>query len=156
MPETQSNIYRPKYSIYFCSFTDHDLLDAPKDWRPPVYDYAEVSPENLYLVYPDGTVLIYQTETAVQNGVLSLPDCKIDFTEDSQCVKDLLRKGKLQVWIHGQVCYVYTPVQFKKLLAKAGRKSLAKQLTYIKKLTCETRQKKKLTESLVANFSKGL
>lgn len=50
---------------------------------------------------------------------------------------------------------IYRP-KYSIFLAKAGLKSLAKQLTYIKKLTGETRQKKKLTESLVANFSKGL
>ena len=156
MTKTESYIYRPKSSIYFCSFTDYSLRDAPKNWRPPVYDYSEVSPDSLYLVFPDGTVLSYKTETAVRYGVLGLPDCKTDFTEDSPCVIALLRHGKYKVWIHERVCYVYTPVEFQKLLEKAGHKSLNRQLAYIKSQIGEARQKKKIAETLTEQFSRGL
>ena len=156
MTEIESYIYRPKSSIYFSIFADCAICNAPKNWKPSVYDYAEVSPDSLYLVYPDGTVLSYKTETAVQYGVLGLPDCKTDFTEDSPCVKGLLRNGKYRVWVHAQTCYVYTPVKFKKLLQQAGRESLAKQLAYIKSKLSEVQSKKKLTEELINQFSKGL
>lgn len=156
MTETESYIYRPKSSIYFSIFTDCRICNAPKNWKPPVHDYAEVSPDNLYLVYPNGTVLSYKTETAVQYGVLGLPDCKTDFTEDSPCVKGLLCNGKYRVCIHEQFCYVYTPAKFKKLLQLAGRKSLAKQRAYIKSKTWEARQKKQLAKTLTEQFSKGL
>lgn len=156
MTETKSYIYRPKSSIYFFTFTDYSIRNVPNNWKPPVNDYSEVSPDSLYLVYPDGTVLSYKTETAVHYGVLGLPDCKTDFTEDSPCVKGLLRYGKYRVWIQAQVCYVYTPAKFKKLLQLAGRKSLAKQLAYIKSQMGEARQKKQLAKTLTEEFSKGL
>lgn len=156
MTETESYIYRPKSSIYFSIFTDCRICNAPKNWKPPVHDYAEVSPDSLYLVYPNGTVLSYKTETAVQYGVLGLPDCKTDFTEDSPCVQGLLCNGKYRVCIHEQFCYVYTPAKFKKLLQQAGRKSLAKQRAYIKSKTGEARQKKQLAKTLTEQFSKGL
>lgn len=156
MTETESYIYRPKSSIYFSIFADCLICNAPKNWKPSVHDYAEVSPDSLYLVYPDGTVLSYKTETAVQYGVLGLPDCKTDFTEDSPCVKGLLRNGKYRVLIHAQPCYVYTPAKFEKLLKQAGRKSLAKQLAYIKSKLNEVQSKKKLAETLIDKFSRGL
>lgn len=153
---TQSYICRPKSSIYFQSFIDYELREAPKDWKPPIRDFAEVSPDSLYLVYPEGTTISYKTETAVRYGVLALPDCKTDFTEDSPCVKALICHGMYRVWIHAQVCYVYTPAKFKKLLVQAGRKSLGEQLAYIKSQLGEARDKKKLTERLVEQFSRGL
>lgn len=156
MTETESYIYRPKSSIYFSIFAHCLICNAPKNWKPSVYDYAEVSPDSLYLVYPDGKVLSYKTETAVQYGVLGLPDCKTDFTDDSPCVKGLLRNGKYRVLIHAHACYVYTPAKFKKLLQQAGRKSLAKQLAYIKSKLSEVQSKKKFTDELIKNFSKGL
>ena len=153
---TSSNICRPKSSIYFHSFTDNDLSDTPKGWRPPVQDFAEVCPDSLYLVYPDGTTMSYKTATAVKFGVLSLPDCKTDFTEDSPCVKALISHGKYRVCVHAKMCYVYTPAKFKKLLEQAGRMSLDKQLAYFKSLLSEARDKEKLTETLVEQFSRGL
>lgn len=156
MTEIESYIYRPKSSIYFSIFADCVICNAPKNWKPSVHDYAEVSPDSLYLVYPDGTVLSYKTETAVQCCVLGLPDCKTDFTEDSPCVKGLLRNGKYRVWIHERPCYVYTPTKFKQLLQRAGRKSLAKQLAYINSKLSEVQSKKKLTDELIKQFSKGL
>lgn len=156
MTETESYIYRPKSSIYFSIFADCLICNAPKNWKPSVCDYAEVSPDSLYLVFPNGTFLSYKTETAVQCGVLRLPDCRTDFTEDSPCVKGLLRNGKYRVLIHAQPCYVYTPAKFKKLLQQAGRKSLAKQLAYIKSKLNEVKSKKELTDELIKQFSRGL
>ena len=153
---TETRIYRPKGSIYFQSYTDSELVNMPKDWRPSVSDYAEVSPDCLYLVTPDGDVLEYKTETAVRYEVLSLPDLKVDFTEDSACVKTLSRFGHYRVFIHGRPCYVYTPKKYKQLLQQAGRKSLSKQLAYIKSKLSEVQSKKKLTEELIKQFSKGL
>lgn len=153
---TETRIYRPKGSIYFQSYTDSELVNMPKDWRPSISDYAEVLPDCLYLVTPDGVVLEYKTETAVRYGVLSLPDLKVDFTEDSSCVKTLSRIGKYRVWIHERPCYVYTPSKYKQLLQQAGRKSLAKQLAYIKSKLNEVQSKKKLAETLIEKFSKGL
>ena len=153
---TETRIYRPKGSIYFQSYTDSELVNMPKDWRPSISDYAEVLPDCLYLVTPDGIVLEYKTETAVRYGVISLPDLKVDFTEDSPCVKTLSRFGHYRVFIHERPCYVYTPTKFKQLLQRAGRKSLAKQLAYIKSKLSEVQSKKKLTEELIKQFSKGL
>ena len=153
---TETRIYRSKGSIYFRSYTDSELVNMPKDWRPPISDYAEVLPDCLYLVTPDSIVLEYKTETAVRYGVLSLPDHKVDFTEDSSCVKTLSRFGHYRVFIHEQPCYVYTPTKFKQLLQRAGRKSLAKQLAYIKSKLSEVQSKKKLTDELIKQFSKGL
>ena len=150
MPSTSTNICRPKFSIFFSSFCDCQLADLPKNWRVPVNDYAEVSPDSLYLVYPLGTVITYVTATAVKNGVLCLPDCHTDFTED------LLRYGKHKVLIHGECCYVYTPAKFKKLLERAGRKSLRTQLAFIKSQIAKSRQNEQLTETLVSNFTRGL
>lgn len=153
---TETRIYRSKGSIFFTSYIDSELVNMPKDWRPSISDYAEVSPDCIYLVTPDGVVLEYKTETAVRYGRLSLPDQKVDFTEDSSCVKTLSRIGKYRVWVHERPCYVYTPAKFKKLLQQAGRKSLAKQLAYIKSKLSEVQSKKKLTEELIKQFSKGL
>lgn len=153
---TETRIYRPKGSIYFQSYTGSDLVNLPKDWRPSISDYAEVLPDCLYLVTPDGVVLEYKTETAVRYEVLSLPDLKVDFTEDSSCVKTLSRLGHYRVFIHGRPCYVYTPTKYKQLLQLAGRESLAKQLAYIKTKLIESQSKKKLTETLITNFSRGL
>ena len=153
---TETRIYRPKGSIYFQSYTDSDLVNMPKDWRPSIADYAEVLPDCLYLVTPDGVVLEYKTETAVRYGVLSLPDLKVDFTEDSSCVKTLSRIGQYRVFIHGRPCYVYTPTKYKQLLQQAGRKSLSKQLAYVKSKQNEVQSKKKLTDELIKRFSKGL
>lgn len=153
---TETRIYRPKGSIYFQSYTDSKLVNMPKDWRPSISDYAEVLPDCLYLVTPDGVVLEYKTETAVRYGVLSLPDLKVDFTKDSSCVKTLYRFGHYRVFIHERPCYVYTPTKYKQLLQRAGRKSLAKQLAYIKSKLSEVQSKKKLTEELIKQFSKGL
>lgn len=153
---TKTNIHRSSSSIFFSTFTDDDLYNVPECWRPPIYDYAEVKPDRLYLVYPNGTVLTHLTEMAVRCGVLTLPDCKTDFTEDSPCVKALVCHGKYRVCIHKQYCYVYTPAKFKKLLVQAGRKSLGKQLAYIKSKLAEIRKEKKLTETLTEQFSRGL
>lgn len=149
-------IYRPKGSIYFQSHTGSELVNIPKNWRPSISDYAEVSPDCLYLVTPDGVVLEYKTETAVRYGVLSLPDLKVDFTEDSSCVKTLSSIGKYRVLIHERPCYVYTPTKYKQLLQLAGSKSLANQLAYIKSKLIEVQSKKKLTDELIKQFSKGL
>lgn len=153
---TETRIYRPKGSIYFQSYTDSELVNMPKNWSPSISDYAEVLPDCLYLVTPDGVVLEYKTETAVRYGVLNLPDLKVDFTKDSSCVKTLSRIGKYRVWVHERPCYVYTPAKFKKLLHQAGRKSLGKQLAYIKSKLSEVQSKKKLTEELIKQFSRGL
>lgn len=153
---TETCIYRPKDSIYFQSCIGSELVDIPKDWRPSISDNAEVSPDSLYLVTPDGVVLEYKTETAVRYGVLSLPDLKVDFTEHSSCVKTLSRIGKYRVWVHERPCYVYTPTKYKQLLQLAGSKSLANQLAYIKSKLIEVQSKKKLTDELIKRFSKGL
>ena len=153
---TETRIYRSKGSIYFQSYTDSELVNMPKDWRPSISDYAEVLPDCLYLVTPDGVVLEYKTETAVRYGVLNLPHLKVDFTEDSSCVKTLSRYGRYKVFINGRNCCVYTPTKYKQLLQQAGRKSLAKQLAYIKSKLSEVQSKKKLAETLIEQFSKGL
>lgn len=153
---TETRIYRSKGSIFFTSYIGAELVNIPKNWRPSIADYSEVSPDCLYFVTPDGVVLEYKTETAVRYGRLSLPDQKVDFAEDSSCVKALSCIGKYRVWVHGRPCYVYTPAEFKKLLQEAGRKSLAKQLDYIKSKLLEVQSKKKLTEKLIKQFSKGL
>lgn len=153
---TETRIYRPKSSIYFQSYTDSELFNVPNDWRPYISDYAEVLPDCLYLVTPDGVVLEYKTEKAVRYGVLSLPDQKVDFTKESSCVKTLSRIGKYRVWFHERPCYVYTPTKYKQLLQRAGRKSLAKQLAYIKSKLSEVQSKRKLTEELIKQFAKGL
>lgn len=153
---TETRIYRPKGSIYFQSYIGSELVNIPKDWRPSIADYSEVSPDCLYLVTPDGVVLEYKTETAVRYGRLSLPDQKVDFTEDSSCVKTLSSIGKYRVCVHERQCYVYTPAKFKKLLQEAGRKSLAEQLDYIKSKLIEVQSKKKITEKLIKQFSRGL
>ena len=44
---TETRIYRPKGSIYFQSYTDSELVNMPKDWRPSISDYAEVPPDCL-------------------------------------------------------------------------------------------------------------
>lgn len=153
---TQTRIYRPKGSIYFQSCIDSELVNMPKDWRPSISDYAEVSPDCIYLVTLDGVVLEYKTETAVRYEVLSLPDLKVDFTEDSSCVKTLYRFGQYRVFIHGRPCYLYTPTKYKQLLKKAGRKSLAEQLAYIKSKLSEMQSKQKLAKTLINQFSRGL
>lgn len=153
---TETRIYRSKGSIYFQSSIGSELVNIPKDWRLPIEDYSEVSPDCLYLVTPDGVVLEYKIETAVRYGRLSLPDQKVDFTEDSSCIKTLASIGKYRVWVHERQCYVYTPAEFKKLLQQAGRESLCKQLAYIKSKLIEVQSKKKLTDELIKQFSKGL
>lgn len=154
MPQTR--IVRPVHSINFSTYDLESVYPCDEDWRPPVTDYMQVSPKELYLVYPDGLVAKYLTEQVTQVGVLALPDCKVPFTQDSLCVKTLLRTGKYKVSVHGDTCHIYTPTEFKKVLQNAGRKSLSVQLKLVKERLEKARTRQKLAETLTEQFSRGL
>lgn len=153
---SHTRIVRPINSINFLTYDLEFVYPCDEYWRPPVNDYMQVSSKELYLVYPDGLVAKYLTEQATQARVLALPDCKVPFTEDSLCVKSLLRTGKYKVSVHGDTCHIYTPTEFKKVLLKAGRKSLSEQIKLVKTRLNKARARQKLAETLIEQFSRGL